>query len=546
MTSVFKEKLLRESLENFSYHLGNGAYASGDREGALALYKRCLDGFPHHAKASFNAFLAARDLGIEAEAQAFLVRTNDLDPKAGAQALSDLAEVFTIQNKLQDALVCSRAAFEQNSDDPALCLDLLWRALTDGGNTPSGPQPVNPPDLGLVDQLLGMSWRFGAADRAPCQLADLFRALRASGDHPRLERAYQAAAQSDFGDWGWCELLLRLARESEWIVLVPLCRIMISRFPEVGTPYLLLCVARSQIEGGSAEARKEILDLWPKAADQPCYGAPVDMFRWLGIYLWSNGKPTAALRVAEAGEKYHPNAMPLRSVLAHANRMLGRFDVAERIFLELSETGDAANRAEAKLSLGLICISQGRFAEAETRFIQSGAQHQNPSLLLNRAAAIMLQSRFAEARDLLESAEGRALGWVSLYFLVLLDLLAGDLDRADRDMERWQADPDQAKDGMILQITGLLRQARGDAAAALELYREGARRNPGWSMSPLCLALGLFSNGLAEEGDAVLRDAAQDGLGELMFGCMFLPSWARDIVGRGIPKSIPSLFPVSE
>lgn len=539
MTSAFKEKLLRESLENFSYHLGNGAYASGDRDGALTLYRRCLDGFPHHAKASFNAFLTARDLGREPEAQAFLERANSLDPKAGAQALSNLAEVFTIQNKPRDALACSRAAVEQNPDDPALCLDLLWRSVTDGGNGPSGPQPVNPPDPGLVDHLLEMSWRFGAVDRAPYQLADLLRALHASGDHSRLERAYQAAAQCDFSDWDWCQLLLRLAREAEWTILVPLCRIMMSRFPGIGTSYLLLCVARSKIEGGSVQAREEILALWPKVVDHPCYGAPVDMFCWLGMYLWSKGKPAASLKIVEAGEKYHPNAMQFRSVLAHANRMLGRFDVAERIFLELSETGDAAHRAEAKLSLGLICISQGRFAEAEARFTQSGALQQNPNLLVNHAAAVMLQSRFDEARELLESAEGKKLGWVSLYFLVLLDLLAGDLDRADQDIARWQADPDPAKDGMILQIAGLLRQAHGDAATALELYREGARRNPGWSLSPLCLALGLFSNGSADEGDAVLRDAAEDGLGELMFGCMFLPPWARGIVASRIQKIPP-------
>lgn len=112
--STFKERLLKDALDNYHYSLGNAALALGDLDDAVTLYRRGIDAGHGHPKLHLNLALTLERAGRTAEAieaRRMAGPAGEL-PRTMSDAWFDLAKVLDIQGRQEQAAEALAKAVE--------------------------------------------------------------------------------------------------------------------------------------------------------------------------------------------------------------------------------------------------------------------------------------------------------------------------------------------------------------------------------------------------------------------------------------------------
>lgn len=200
-TSPFRERLLREAAEEFSYALGNAALVQGSLDEAVTLFERALQVWPENPKARHNLALTLERAGRKDDAAALRRTAEAAGPGPVAQAWRDLADTCIIQNRLADAAEALRRAVDLEPDH----LDGLWLL----GDTLLSLNAFDEA-CGVLDRALAAG---GPDDLSARQCYRLGWRLQEKGRDDIALRAYRRAARvtpDDFGPRAMTALALLL------------------------------------------------------------------------------------------------------------------------------------------------------------------------------------------------------------------------------------------------------------------------------------------------------------------------------------------------
>lgn len=232
----------------------------------------------------------------------------------------------------------------------------------------------------------------------------------------------------------------------------------------------------------------------------------------LGVHFFNEGRYREAYAEYRASEaivrrvygELHPATNTLRSNLSYASAEMGRYADAERharIALDAAQRGQLGAPREALLrqAIGQALFFRGRVAEAERELrtalatFEGTAGPSDPQALgvLNSLVVVLAeQGRYAEALAAQRRVQAAALaqddateasGLYSRVMVAALQFAQGDRAAAGEALEgalqtaNALDDPGAITRSIVLLMVGQARAARGDAARAEPLLREGLR-----------------------------------------------------------------------
>jgi tetratricopeptide (TPR) repeat protein len=219
----------------------------------------------------------------------------------------------------------------------------------------------------------------------------------------------------------------------------------------------------------------------------------------------AQGRPLEALRISEeilAIEPANADARLLNAVcLIRAVRLPEARNALNRLI------SDSPRNLNARYQLGVLAISEGKYAEAERIFQElQNAAAGNPQVIAGLARAYQGRNQSGQAIQLLQDELKRSPKSQSLRGLLAgVAAVSGNPDLAIEQYKQMMlADPKSVE---ILIALGRAYETKGDYAAAESVFAKAAQTDPKSVMASLKLASTLWKAGRTTESKAAYRRA---------------------------------------
>ena len=272
----------------------------------------------------------------------------------------------------------------------------------------------------------------------------------------------------------------------------------VERFPEDADMWRLLAMARG-LEGdmaGKLDALERLIAL--RGAGEP------DARAFLGVALALDGDSARGRQQVNHALEQAPNDPDLLAAMGFISHMHGAYDDATINLRAAVQNGSSLDR-EARSQLGLLLVSEGRYAEALDHLEAVRNQPNAPaSVRFFYAVALHALGRNTDARTAFDQVANEGGEFAALAHAYLGEIYYGqnDLQRARESAERAaEADP---MDPMVLTLMGRIHLRENEEAQARELFRRAVQADPEYPPARL-------ENGLSH----IRRNAFAEGIREL-------------------------------